>query len=65
MSGRVFEQFHLVIGPPNDAAFAHDHCANRDFLGCEGARSLAEGFAHEVMIALQIDDRLVGHGTSE
>ena len=57
--GGVLEQFHLIAGPRDDAALAHDDRAHGHFLRLVSARRLAQRLAHEVMVALQVNDRLV------
>ena len=60
--GGVLEQFDLIAGTGNDPALPHDHGADRHLLRIIGAHGLAQSLAHEVMVALQIDDGFVRHG---
>jgi hypothetical protein len=57
----VFKEFDLIEGAGNDAAPTDDDGANGDFLRLVRARGLAKRFAHEVVVALKIDEGLV-HG---
>ena len=60
--GGVVEQFHLVERPGDDAALVHDHRADRHLLGFPRFHGLAQGLAHEVVVAVEVDDWLVSHG---
>src|SRR5438552_3107222 len=62
MSGRIFEQLHLVAGPGNNMAFAHNHRADGNLFRLVSLDGLAQCLAHKIMIALEVDDGLVGHG---
>jgi hypothetical protein len=56
VGGGVLESFDLVEGAGNDLAIADDDGADGDFFGSVGAPSLAEGFVHEVIVALEVND---------
>lgn len=56
VGGGVAEGFDLVPCAGDDAAFADDDGADGDFVGVECLSCLAEGLAHEVGVAMQIDD---------
>jgi hypothetical protein len=57
--GGVLEQLHLIERPTDDSPLAHDDRADGHFLRLEGARGLSQRLAHEVRVALQVNDRLV------
>ena len=61
VGGGVLQQFHLVERPGNDPSLANNHRADGNLLGLECAPGLAQRLTHEVMVALQINDRFVGH----
>jgi hypothetical protein len=61
----VFEQFHLVERAWDDLrrrafARADDHPADGDFLGFVGHLCLPQRFAHEIIVASEIDGRWQG-----
>src|SRR5207249_593629 len=56
VSGGVFEQFDLIERASQDAAFLHDYGADGSFFRFVSPRCLAQGFAHEIVVALEIDD---------
>jgi len=51
VSGGVFEGFHLIPGAGDDFAVVDNDGADGDFVLSGGAPGLAEGFAHEVVVA--------------
>ena len=59
MGGGVAEKFHLVEGAADDAPRAHDDGTDGDFPGLVRAPGLAQGLAHEMVVAVAVDDRLV------
>ena len=56
MGSGVLEGFHLIPCPGNDAAFAHDHGPHGHFAGGIGLAGFPQCLAHEMGIAVQIDD---------
>ena len=56
MGRGVLEDFHLVAGAGDDAALVDDDRADGHFLLFPGAPGLPQGFAHEIGVAVKIDD---------
>jgi hypothetical protein len=61
VGGGVLERFDLVMSAGDDPPFTHNYDADRHFLMFPRAARLTEGFAHEILVALQIDDGFFGH----
>ena len=59
MGGGVFEGFDLVERPRDDAPATHDHRADGNLARLVSTECLTEGVAHEMHVAVQIDDRRV------
>ena len=59
VGGGVTESLDLVEGPGDDPARAHDHSADGHLVSLVRAEGLAEGVAHEMHVAVQVDDRLL------
>src|ERR1043165_957546 len=62
MGGGIFQQFDLVEGAGDNSALANHHCADRYFLRIVSAHGLPERFAHEIVVALQVNNGLFRHG---
>ena len=59
VGGGIAEEFHLIEGAGDDASGAHDDGADGNLPGLVSARGLAQGLAHEVVVAVEVDDPLV------
>ena len=57
MGGGILEQLDLVESARNDFPVADDHRADRDFLRFVSAHCHAQRLAHEISVALQVDNR--------
>ncbi len=53
----VAQCFDLIPGAGNDSPFFHDDRSDRNFFGCISLVSLAQGLAHEINVAVQINNR--------
>ena len=51
----ILEQFHLIVGASDDCSVPNDHRADRDFIGLVGHSCQAQGFAHEMFIARDVN----------
>ena len=59
VGGGVLEGFHLVPRAGDDPALADDHGTDRHLAGGIGLAGLTQRLAHEIGVAVQIDDRSV------
>ena len=60
--GCVFQRLYLVTGPGNDLPVQDNHRSDRHFLCNPRLPCLAKSFAHEILVAGEIDDGVgVGH----
>ncbi len=57
MGSGVFEQFDLVVGAGDNFGVANDDGADRYLVGVVGEAGLAQRFAHEIVVAGEIDFR--------
>ena len=55
----VLQRLHLVEGPRNDPALAHNNRPDGCLLRFISSSRLPQRFAHKVMVALQINDGVV------
>jgi large subunit ribosomal protein L19 len=60
----VLELLDLIAGPCQNAAFAHHHRPNWNFLLPAGRLGLPQSFAHEIVVALKVDNRIHGVGSA-
>ena len=56
MSGGILEQFNLVKRARDDLAFQNNDRANRRLLRLVCSGRLPQSLAHEVIVALQVND---------
>src|SRR5438093_5107571 len=61
MRSRVLEQLDLIVRATDNLSIVDHYGANWNFLRLVSARGLAQRFAHKIMIAFEIDNRLLGH----
>ena len=54
VGGGVIEQFDLIPSARNDAAVLNDDGTHGHFLGLISAHGQTQGFAHEVLVALEV-----------
>ena len=54
--GGVLERLDLIKRARNNSSFAHDDRANRHFAAFVSLRRLPQRFAHEIIVAVQIND---------
>ncbi len=59
MRSRIFQHLHLVEGSGDNAAFADHHCSDGHFRRFISLGRLPQRFAHEVVVALEINDGVV------
>lgn len=57
MRGRILEQFNLIVSAGDNFSRSHDDRSDRNFLRLVGPGRESQRFAHEIGVALQIDDR--------
>lgn len=65
VGGGVFEGFDLIPRAGDDLAVVNDDGTDGDFVLGGGTAGLAEGFTHEVVVAVEVDEGgVVVHGRS-
>jgi hypothetical protein len=59
MRGGIFQCLHLVVRAGNNTPLMHNDGSDRDFLPFPGTTRLSEGFAHKILVTVEIDQWFV------